>query len=214
MKKFFLAALALLALAPFSFEAAAQTVVTNPTFTNPCVRQASPLTGCILVDAAHPLPVTASGSPSGTQDVNIKQVNGSDVTSVPINDNAGSLTVDGTVALGAGAATIGAISNTTFAATQSGTWTTLVGGNSFTNITTNTDTVVKASAGTFAGLVINSIGTTSTATVYNNTTCTGTKIGTFSTLIQGSMQVNATASVGICVTTAGAVAADITILWR
>lgn len=170
---------------------------------------------CIAPAADGSIAVTGTITPSGTQAVNVTQIGGNAVTTtIPVSDAGGSLTVDGTVALGAGAATVGAISNTTFAATQSGTWTVLAGGNSFTNITTNTDTVVKASAGTFAGIVINSIGTTSTATVYNNTTCTGAKIATFSTLVQASLEINATASVGICVTTAGAVAADITILWR
>lgn len=88
-------------------------------------------------------------------------------------------------------------------------------GNSFTNITTNTDTVIKASAGTLYGLIINTVGTTSTATIYNNTTCTGAKIGTFSTVTQTALSaLNISASVGICITTAGAGAADITATWR
>lgn len=86
--------------------------------------------------------------------------------------------------------------------------------NSFTNITTNTDTVIKATPGTIAGIVVNTAGTTSTAVVYNNTTCTGAKIGTFTTTAQTSIVINANASVGLCVTTAGAAAADITVLWR
>lgn len=106
------------------------------------------------------------------------------------------------------------INSGTVAATQSGTWTTQIGGNSFTNIATNTDTIVKNSAGTFAGLIVNTIGNTSSATVYNNTTCTGAKIGTFSTILQTSLQINATAGTGICVTTTGVGAADITVLWR
>lgn len=87
-------------------------------------------------------------------------------------------------------------------------------GASHTNITTNTDTVVKASPGTFIGLVVNSAGTTSTATVYDNTACSGTKIGTFSTVAQAALNFGINASTGICVTTAGGAAADITILWR
>lgn len=98
MKNFFLAALALLALAPFSFEAKAQTVVNNPSFVNPCTRQTAPSTGCILVDAANPLPVAATITPSGTQNVNITQVGGNAVTTtVPVSDGGGSLTVDGAV---------------------------------------------------------------------------------------------------------------------
>lgn len=86
--------------------------------------------------------------------------------------------------------------------------------NSFTNITTDTNTVIKASPGTIAGIVINTAGTASSAVVYNNTTCTGAKIGTFSTTAQTSIVINAAASVGLCVTTASGGAADITVLWR
>lgn len=85
---------------------------------------------------------------------------------------------------------------------------------SFTNITTNTNTVVKASPGVFGGITINTAGTTSNVIVYNNTTCTGAKIGTFSSLTQGVLSAPVNASVGICTTTAGGAAADITILWR
>lgn len=112
---------------------------------------------------------------------------------------------------------------------QSGTWTVQPGntanttpwlvqlaGQSFVNITTNTDTNVKASAGTFVGIVVNTAGTGSTAAVYNDAdgTCSSGLIGTFSTAAQTSLTVNAAATVGICVTTAGAGAADITILYR
>jgi hypothetical protein len=87
-------------------------------------------------------------------------------------------------------------------------------GASHTNITTNTDTVVKASPGTFIGLIVNTAGTTSTATVYDNTACSGTKIGTFATTAAVALSFGVSASTGICVTTAGGAAADITILWR
>jgi len=90
-----------------------------------------------------------------------------------------------------------------------------VGGyNSFTNITTNADTVIKASPGTLVGFSVNTAGATSSVVFYNNTTCTGAKIGTFSTLAQTSFTINAAASVGICATTAGGTPADITVLWR
>ena len=85
---------------------------------------------------------------------------------------------------------------------------------SYTRITTNTNTVVKAAKGVFSGIVVNTAGATSSATVYDNTTCTGTVIGTFSTLAQVSLNVGANATTGICVTTAGGTPADITILWQ
>ena len=52
-------------------------------------------------------------------------------------------------------------------------------GSTYTNITTSTNTVIKAAAGTFAGLVVNSAGPTgSSATVYDNTACSGTRAST------------------------------------
>ncbi len=89
-------------------------------------------------------------------------------------------------------------------------------GSSFTNITTNTDTNIKASPGTMVRLVVNTGGTTSTAAIYNDAdgTCSSGLIGTFSTTAQTSITINAAATVGICVTTAGAGAADITVMYR
>lgn len=89
-------------------------------------------------------------------------------------------------------------------------------GSSFTNITTNASTNVKASPGTLAGLVVNTAGVTSAVAIYNDAdgTCNTGLIGTYSTLAQASIPINATASVGICATTTGGTPANITILWR
>lgn len=111
--------------------------VCNPGFTSRCV---SP-------DASGNTPVvgTVTVVPSGTQDVNITKVGGNAVTtSVPINDNSGSLTVDTLqlpstlgVKTAAASLSIAPASDSTFpitdaggsitvdgtvAATQSGTW--------------------------------------------------------------------------------------------
>lgn len=88
------------------------------------------------------------------------------------------------------------------------------GGSSYTTITTDADTVIKASPGTLAGLIVGTAGTTSTATIYDNTTCTGTVIGTFSTTAQVSLSMEVRAGTGLCVTTAGGSPATITVLWR
>lgn len=88
------------------------------------------------------------------------------------------------------------------------------GGAAFTNITTATNTVVSAKPANFMGLTVNTGGAGSSATVYNNTTCTGSKIGTYDTSAAGTVNVGAYASTGICVTTAGGTPADITVLYR
>lgn len=87
-------------------------------------------------------------------------------------------------------------------------------GASFTNITTNANTVISTKAANFIGLTVNTAGVTSSATVYNNTTCTGAKIGVYSTLAQINIPVGAYAGTGLCVTTAGGTPADITVLWK
>lgn len=84
----------------------------------------------------------------------------------------------------------------------------------FKNITTNTNTIIKASPGQVGNVIINTAGATSAAIIYNNTTCTGAKIATVSTLVQTSISLNVNASVGICVTTSGGTPADITVTYN
>lgn len=90
------------------------------------------------------------------------------------------------------------------------------GGSSFANITTNADTNVKAAPGTFVGIVVNTAGTTSTAKIYNDAdgTCSSGLIATINTTALITLMYGISNTVGICVTTAGAAAADITILYR
>lgn len=92
----------------------------------------------------------------------------------------------------------------------------VLAGASFTNITTDTDTNVKGSAGTVVGLVVNTAGVGSTVKIFNDAdgTCSSGLIGTFSTTAQASVSINAAATIGICAQTAGGTPADITILWR
>lgn len=90
----------------------------------------------------------------------------------------------------------------------------LIGVNTATNIPTNTTTVLKTGAGVFAGLSINTGGTTSAATVYDNTAGSGTKLGTFDTTAQDYLPVDFPFTTGLTVVTAGGAAADITVVWR
>jgi hypothetical protein len=88
--------------------------------------------------------------------------------------------------------------------------------NTATNISTNTDTEITATQ--FVGISVNTGGTTSTAAVYNKaaTPCAGgALLNTFSTTAQVALtNLNETAPLGVCVTTAGAAAANVTILSR
>lgn len=87
---------------------------------------------------------------------------------------------------------------------------------SASNITTNASTVVKATAGKFGRVNVNVVGTTSTLALYNDASapCDTNYVLTLSTAALGQVELNHTFSSGICALTAGAAAADITILYR
>lgn len=93
--------------------------------------------------------------------------------------------------------------------------------NASSNITTNTTTAVKATAGILNRIIINAAGTTSTVALYNiaSAGCTGTPgsgfIGTLATTTAFlALEYNHTFTLGICAVTAGAAAADISALYR
>jgi hypothetical protein len=89
-------------------------------------------------------------------------------------------------------------------------------GASATNITTNTDTNVKASPGVFLGIAVNTAGVTSNVKIYNDAdgTCSSGLIGTFATTAQTVLMFPVAMTVGICAKTAGGTPADITVLYR
>lgn len=90
------------------------------------------------------------------------------------------------------------------------------GRSNYKNITTSTDTEVLAAPGTLTGIVVNTGGTTSTAAIYDDAdgTCSSNLIGTFDTTAIAALTFNIAIANGICVTTAGGAAADITVLYQ
>lgn len=99
--------------------------------------------------------------------------------------------------------------------TVAATLTTQMAGWSFSNVVTNATTVVKSGAGVLHCVTVNGLGTTETATVYDNTAASGTKIGTVSVSAVGQTGCYDVAfATGLTVVTAGAVAADITVSYR
>lgn len=87
------------------------------------------------------------------------------------------------------------------------------GAYSFNNITTATTTTAKAGAGTFAGLAVNTKGSGSTATIYDNTAGTGAKIATVDTgTALGTIVYNVAFSTGLTIVTVGT--ADITVIFK
>jgi hypothetical protein len=91
------------------------------------------------------------------------------------------------------------------------------GGHSFTNIATNTTTVVKGSAATLRSVTVNTKGTgTSTVTIYDHaSTATGTKVATIdSATFMGSAMFDVACANGIVVVTTGTAAPDVTVSYK
>lgn len=91
-------------------------------------------------------------------------------------------------------------------------------GFSYSGIIANADTAVKPFTGQFHGLTINTKGTTSTAIIWDGAivggVCAGTKIATVDTTAQVSLFYDVQFKTGLCVTTAGAAAANLTFFFR
>ena len=89
--------------------------------------------------------------------------------------------------------------------------------NAVSNITTNASTVVKASTGRVNRVHINVIGTTSNVRLFNDASApcdTGFVAQIDTAALTSSEELNHTFTTGICALTAGAAAADISVLFR
>lgn len=167
---------------------------TNPLFVSPAT-------------ASTPWAVTGSGA-AGTAATGVVTVQGIAAMTPLLATLSGTNNINTVTAVTAISNALPAGTNTIGAVT--------IPGNSFTNITTNADTNVKGSAGTLVGFTVNTIGTTSTVKFFNDAdgTCNSGLVGTYTTVGQSFIQVPASMTTGICVQTAGAAAADITVFWR
>lgn len=177
MNRLFLAALAILAAATWGI---AQNVTMPPpagTVAVLCAYNSSPATittanvGFINCDVNGNVKTVASGTPSGTQDVNLKQVGGATVQQghgVAASAIRVELPTDGT-------GIVGLIPGTTIAVPSVAT-----GGASFLRIAAGqATTIVKASPGTLYSICLNSAATaTNTTNIYDNVSSVGLVIGT------------------------------------
>ncbi len=84
----------------------------------------------------------------------------------------------------------------------------------YSNIPTSTTTVVKTGSGLLHAININTIGTTSTVTVYDNTAGSGTKIATLSSVAQNCLIYDCKFTTGLTIVTAGGAPADITVTYK
>ena len=88
---------------------------------------------------------------------------------------------------------------------------------SYTNIATNTTTVVKEGQGVLDAIVINTVGASAnTITVYDNTAGSGTKIATIDGTLAGGTRIiyNVAFGTGLTVVTATGTAANITVAYH
>lgn len=87
---------------------------------------------------------------------------------------------------------------------------------SYKNISTNDNTIVKSGEGILHTLSVNTVGTGSTITVYDNTSAAGVKIATIDSTSAGRTlpPFDLTFSTGLTIATAGTAAADITVTYK
>jgi len=88
-------------------------------------------------------------------------------------------------------------------------------GFSFTNIATQTTTIIKTGAGVLHTVCVNTPAATGTIQMYDNTAGSGTKIGLITSFasVSGCFTYDAAFSIGLTVVTATA-SPDITVTWR
>lgn len=86
---------------------------------------------------------------------------------------------------------------------------------SYANVTAADNNVVKSSAGKLQAIVINSVTTSGTITIYDNTVCAGAKIGTITAPFAGEvLTYGIRFTTGLCVNTGGSTNMDLTVAYH
>lgn len=75
--------------------------------------------------------------------------------------------------------------------------------NTYVAISTATTTTAKSGSGVLVGLLVTTVGSTSTATIYDNTAGSGTKIATINTDSLGTYLFNCRFATGLTIVTTG-----------
>lgn len=75
--------------------------------------------------------------------------------------------------------------------------------NTYSAISTATTTACKSGSGVLVGILVTTVGSSSTATVYDNTAGSGTKIATINTDALGSYLFNCRFATGLTIVTVG-----------
>ena len=83
----------------------------------------------------------------------------------------------------------------------------------YVNITTNTTTILKRSAGRLHRVVVNEFNTSNTMTIYDNSAASGAIIGTVSSSTEGPFDYGVEFHTGLTIVTAGGSAGDVTVVY-
>jgi hypothetical protein len=78
----------------------------------------------------------------------------------------------------------------------------------------NAGAQIKTGPGVFASLNVNTVGVTSSITLYDGTSTAGKKLGTYSTLALGQQPQNLAFTAGLFAVLAGGTPADVTVGFR
>lgn len=86
---------------------------------------------------------------------------------------------------------------------------------SYANVTAADNNVIKASAGRLQYIVVNSVTTSGTVVIYDNTVCAGTKIGTITAPFAGEVLTYGIRFLtGLCINTGSATDMDFTVSYH
>lgn len=85
---------------------------------------------------------------------------------------------------------------------------------SYSNIINNSTTTIKSGAGILHTVVVNTLGTTPTIQLYDNTAASGTKIGLITPTVTGTYDYDISFNTGLTIVTTGTAGSDITIVYQ
>ena len=85
---------------------------------------------------------------------------------------------------------------------------------SYSNIVNNTTVTAKAGFGILHSITVNTLGTTPTIQIWDNTAASGTKIGFITPTAPGTFNYDITFGTGLTVVTTGTAGSDITVCYN
>ena len=84
----------------------------------------------------------------------------------------------------------------------------------YSNLVNNVSTTLKSGPGILHAVNVNTLGTTPTIQLFDNTAASGTKIGFITPTVTGVNEYDVSFNTGLTVVTTGTGTADITVSWQ